>query len=465
MKNNRRHRRIQLWAFSRHFWMHRRENLFVLIILAMGFLFYNIYGTWSAATASTEEVDVRPLELPAGVVAQVPHWVTKLQVTSPSDVFDMAYLRRETYRRWREVHRTYPKTFQPPVDEVLGILEVPVLSACGSVSAWGLPDPSSRILDSFPLVAGRWPAKPGEVAIYSSFGEAVGRGVGTEVTLQYVRMPEYQLAETSASVVGLFEGQYDIMPEVVVVDRQLQELTNIVEPNLFLAWGKEVPDMVITSPPPGSTVEVYRTPPLEELVGTGLEPIRMPVMLGYDPPGGLFPFGMTINDRVRVNGGFEQGLRPLFEGTAIRIWPLMLLIFMSQGIALTVVLAIVVVDRQRTLGVYKVLGVDKGQLRQMYFLQLFIVGLAATVVGGLLFFVLRPLLMVQLGLSLAIQPGTMVLWLFAILVFATWAGHVAASLFATTDIDSLLKVAFNFDWWSIVRIGISPTSTAEEATG
>jgi len=461
MKNKRSNRRLQIWAFSRHFWMHRRENLFVLVILTMGFLFYTIYGTWIATTSSPEGLDVEPLRLPAEVAAQVPYWVTGLEVPSPRTVFESAYLSQETFARWRKSQGTFPAVFETPVDEVVEVLEVPVLGSCGMVSAWGLRESSNRLSSALPLVAGRWPVKTGELAIHVSCATAAGQGMGGELTLQYIPMPDNRAATLTGQVVGIFEGDYDVMPEIVVVASDLEELTNINAPNLFLAWSRGVPDRVMQRPWPYSTAAVYRTPPLSELVGTGLAPIRMPAMLRYEPVGAYFPFGMTINDRVRVDGGVEQGLRPLFEGLAARVWPLTLLIFLSQGIALTVVLAIVVVDRQHTLGIYKVLGVDKGQLRQLYFLQVLMVGLFATALGSGIFFALRPLFFAHLGLALLIHPGTMVLWLLAVLLFATWAGHVAASLFASTEIDSLLKVTFNLDWWSIVRLDLVGARASE----
>jgi len=134
--------------------------------------------------------------------------------------------------------------------------------------------------------------------------------------------------------------------------------------------------------------------------------------------------------------------------------PITALIFLSQGIGLTVVLALMVVDRQRLLGTYRVLGLSTRQLRWLYLLQVGIVGITATALGGLLFLLLRAPLETTLGMPPSIDRLTMVLWFLAVLVFAVWSAHVAGSLYATTDIDSLLRANFDFDWWSIVRLGL-----------
>ncbi len=471
------------WVFWRHFWQHRRENLFVLLILTLGFLFYIVYGAWTTAVSSPAAVEIEPPIIPADVMVRVPAWTEQVAAPNmdPMRLFEPARLQDAMHNHplvevIGPIYR--PKEFPSPVRAVVPALSVPVMTPGGTTEIWGVEDWAEPLEKSLELQQGRWPGAAGEIAVHIGFAQRTGVGPGSELSLLFIPSDELVEEKRHVTVVGVYGGEFDLLPELMAPLVDVQELTHLSRPNLVLAWSQPVPDHIVETGPPQNETRRYPMPQLEDLLGQGLRGVRLPT-IGWLPPGDLhpvaqeaqflLPFGLMVDDQIYINGSTATGVLPLYTGIAVRVSPITLLIFLSEGIALTVVLALVVVDRQRLLGTYRVLGLSGGQLRRLYFLQVVGVGLVATVLGVALFWAVRAPLQSALGMEPELAPLTIGLWLLAVLTFALWSGHVAGSLYETTDIDSLLRANFAFDWWSIVRLGLTasdqPSGELVQASG
>jgi len=459
------------WVFRRHFWQHQRENLFVLVILTLGFLFYVVYGAWTSSVSSSSAVQVEPLQLPADVMVRVPGWAEQVTVPDmdPARLFDPERLADavRNHPLTEQIPPVYRPTPPPPrVRTIVKALAVRVMTPGGNVEVWGVDEWNQLLLEALPLQAGRWPENAQEVVVHAQFAEDTGVELGDDIPLTYVLPDAAVERQLAVRLVGVYTGDYDLVPSLMLPIAGVQQLTRARRANLIMAWAEPVPDLVVETGPPSNQTLSYPRPQLEDLLGEGLQATRVPTIgplpaaKEYHPIAEqaqfLLPFGVTVDDRIYVNGSTATGVTELYRGIAIRMSPITALIFLSQGIGLTVVLALMVVDRQRLLGTYRVLGLSTRQLRWLYLLQVGIVGITATALGGLLFLLLRAPLETTLGMPPSIDRLTMVLWFLAVLVFALWSAYVAGSLYATTDIDSLLRANFDLDWWSIVRFGISP---------
>jgi len=393
---------IRSWVFWRHFWQHRRENLFIIAILTLGFLFYTVYGAWTSSVSSSEAVRVEPVRLPCDVLVRVPAWTEQVTTpdTDPSPLFtgDALTAAMRAHPLFQVIPPAYrPENVPSPVQALVRALAVPVMTTGGTVETWGVEAWDKPLHDAFRLVDGRWPQAHHEAVVHSRFARRTGVDPGATLTLMYIPPDKLLEERTRVTIVGVFDGEYDVTPEILLPLPSLQKLAHLTRPNVYLAWSEFIPDHVVETGPPANETLRWPLPQLEDLLGSGLEAVRLPT-IGRLPPREyhplasqaqfLLPFGLTVDDDIYINGSPGTEVHALYRGITIKVSAITLLIFLSQGIAVTVVLAIVVVDRQRLLGTYKVLGLSSRQLRWVYFLQVAVVGLGATMLGGFVFWLL-----------------------------------------------------------------------------
>ena len=457
-------RTLSLWALRRHLWEHRRENLFILAILAMGFLFYAVYSSWAGQMGMPEGVTMETLALPADMVLEVPQWTTGTGPPyNPAALLEQGHL-HDQFRRDR-LYQIMPRRLRPrfenPVTGLLAVASSLARTSGGTVEVWGVEQGWSSIEGAFPLASGRWPESISEVAVHASFLDKTGLEVGDKMTLLFPVSRAVTHWQTHPVIVGAYEGDYHVMPQAVIVGGETLRSSTGYKPNLYLVWAKDLPD-IITYDRAGNVDLVYRQPQLADMVDGGLPPTRLPIV-GVLPENSEYhpmarsalsslPHATLIDDTPRSDGLPERGIVPLYRTMVLKLSPMASLIFISITIALTVVLAMVISDRQPMLGVFKILGVDGRQLRWLYFMQVLLLGLAASLLGLLLFHALKPTLDSHLGFDVSIARGALNMWGVALVFFGLWASHVAGVLFASGQIDSLLREGYELDWWSIIRI-------------
>lgn len=445
---------------------HWRESLTIFLVLLFGFLFYTLYGSWSQAAASFEQVDGAPVRLPADVLLQIEH--SAAQMAEP-DLSAGQFL-SESYLEQRFVQhelwdRRMPRALRPdkppsPVGESVAGVSIEVMSAAGTATLWGLPEIPSQLCESLPLREGRWPDDAGEIGVHRKFAAAAGLRVGDETEVLALQSPQNRISRATVRVVGLFGGAHDVYPQMMSTSQMSSQLAGS-RSNLALLWSREVEPVEVESPmSPDPTV--YQMPQLVDLFEGFRWGTRAPAVGEFDDTtdlhhnavraGKTVPYGTLVEGRARIDGEEEVGLPGMYAGLGARLAPVTLMIFLSQAVALTVILAIVVVDRQRTLGAYKVMGLAPGQVWKMYFLQVLVTGVAAGLAGLALFSATAGVFGDFLGFALRLPAMSVGLWGAAVVGLSVWCGHLASSLFDTTEVDSLLREAYDFDWWSLVRL-------------
>ena len=453
------------WTFGRHLRYHWRESLFILLILAFGFVFYGVYSSWTDQVTSQDHVVIEELSLPADVVAQIPLWATLLPhapTLNPMKVLSDGYLEGafRDHPLLKSISRRWRPDYSSAVAEIVSVVDALLKTEAGTLRVWGIPNVSGSFASALPLKQGAWPTDPDQLAVHETLLSRAGIVLGDEMTLLHPDPNSLQVLRVTGRVVGVFSGEYDVMPLVVSTPQALQTLLGPTAANTHLAWAKEIPPVAIWNSSLRTSV-MNPVPQLPDLVGSGLQSTRMPVV-GPLPPGdyledalvgsSVLPHPLLIDDTVRADGRAEGGLSSLYHGIILKPSPVASLIFAVLAIAMTVVYVIIVVDRQSTLGVYKILGVDVGQLRWLYFTQTLVLGAIATVIGTMIFYAIAPALARELGFALSLRAGVFAMWALALVCFGAWASHVAGVLFSTSQIGSLLREAYEFDWWSIIRI-------------
>ncbi len=467
MKNTGRGR---LWVFGRHLQRHWGESAIIFVVLLSGFLFYAFYGSWSEATVSTADVDIAPLRIPSDIILEVDHWALGVEAPdlSPSQYITESYLHQgfKEHELWTRLPTAYRPTVLPPLVEssVEGI-SLPVMSQGGTVIMWGLPNVPEQLEASLQLIDGRWPENHSEIAVHVGFASRTGLIQGEETELVGQRVLSGEGLRLSVEVVGSFQGDYDVFPEIITTVSTATRLTGTDSGNLLLLWSEEVEPVEVHSPVTGETTS-YELPQLPDLLLGMRWGTRAPTVGSFIEAdlfssavaaGRILPYGIMVEGRARVDGSEEMGLRGMYTRLGGRLASVTMMIFLLQAVALTVILSIVVVDQQRAFGTYKVLGVSPGQVSLVYFLQVVLTGVLAGVSGIIIFRLLAPAFGDVVGFELRMPGRSMVLWYIAILAMSLWCGHLARSLFETTEIDSLLRENYEFDWWSLVRMkGVRP---------
>ena len=458
---------LSRWVFLRHLRQHRRENALICLVLVLGLVFYTVYGTWSHQVSAPAGVQVARFNLLADAVIYVPNWAERglaPEISLPEVLSDRR-LAKAFFGH--PLQRIIPSVLRPqyvrPIEELIYVSEALVMSKGGTVKAWGVPGPSdlSGLQNSLVVSSGRWLEGGTELMVSDWLLTVYSAQLGDLLSFRYIRGAELKERQTEGVIVGVYSATHDMMPQVIMSETHLQQLTGFTEPNTVLVWERPLPRHEAILPVPGQQVSEFSLPQFRDMLGEGLAPTRMPT-LGELRPGtyhrltqdvqDVLPYGLMIDDTIRYRGAGDPALGQLYSNSVIKLAPITGLIFLSLTISLTVMMSIIVIDNRRTLGVYRVLGVSPSQLRVLYVGQVTVLGLGATVAGVAIFFLLRPLLRQVLGYDLVFDPGVIGIWFVALAFMAWWSSHVAVALFQSTDIDGLLKGRLDFDWWSIIRI-------------
>jgi len=238
------------WVFRRHFWQHQRENLFVLVILTLGFLFYVVYGAWTSSVSSSSAVQVEPLQLPADVMVRVPGWAEQVTVPDmdPARLFDPERLADavRNHPLTEQIPPVYRPTPPPPrVRTIVKALAVRVMTPGGNVEVWGVDEWNQLLLEALPLQAGRWPENAQEVVVHAQFAEDTGVELGDDIPLTYVLPDAAVERQLAVRLVGVYTGDYDLVPSLMLPIAGVQQLTRARRANLIMAWAEPVPDLVV----------------------------------------------------------------------------------------------------------------------------------------------------------------------------------------------------------------------------
>ncbi len=456
-------KRGRWWIFRRHLWQHWRESAIIFLVLLSGFLFYTFYGSWSGAVASPDE-GISALSLPADVMLEIAHWAAQMQEPdlSPAAYAADDFLRQRIDDRglWGGIPTAHrPAQLPRLVRESLGAVSAPIMTGAGTVDMWGISGVPLELEASLPLVAGRWPEDASEAAVHESLANGGGVVLGERTPLVGMQVLQGSTREVPVEVVGVFRGEHDIYPRVMVLSETAAELLGGGEENLLLLWEQKVEPIEVEMI--DGTMR-YEFPGLSEVLRGFSWSTRVPTIEAFDTHedldsltarlGVTLPFGMLVEGRVRVHGSAEIGIRAMYMRLGERLAPVTLMILLSQVVALTVILAIIVVDRQRTFGAYKVLGLSVSQVRRLYFGHVLVIGVTAGVLGFIIFNLTAGFMEDLMGFDFEMPLLSIGLWGLIVLLLSAWCAHIAGALFESTDIDSLLREAYEFDWWSIVRM-------------
>ena len=459
--------RSRFWVFIRHMQQHWRESLIIFAVLLSGFLFYTFYGSWSEAAASPEEVDLPALELPADVMLEIDHWAAQGEEPYLSPVQFISERRMQQMVEAHELHQRIPSVYHPPtpgpselIDESIEGISASVMTSRGTVKMWGLSEMTEQFAGEVPLVEGRWPENVSEVVVHQELATRMQASTGEEIQAMASAPFEDSVSGSVLQVVGVYGSEHDIQPDLIVSFDTASEIMGASRSNLLLLWEQEVSPVEVEEM---QQTRVFEMPQLTDIMADVRWGTRAPTVSSYPDTQGLdaiaadvgklLPYGMLVRGHVYIDGEEEgMGLGGMYAGLGARLAPATLMIFLSQAVALTVILAIVVVDRQQTFGSYKVLGLSAAHIWRMYFVQVLLIGVSAGAVGVLLLHLFLASFGDLLGFTLRIQGISIALWSTAVLAMAVWCAHLASSLFENTDIDSMLRETYNFDWWSLVRM-------------
>ncbi len=479
-----------LWSLKRHFRLHKIESVVIFTILMVGFLFYLFYGSWKASLTGMKEKSVEPMDLPADVVIYAPGWHDRLKHVPRAgphqvnpDFLKERFFDHPKYKKAKDElgeDLAYPGC----VKESISLAIKPALTEAGIRKIWTINewyDHMPRLRRLFPTIRGKWPTSGEEdnwVVVHREFLTAANKKVGDQIALGFIRTlhesvtgnrgqrPEdiFRYDKISFEIVGAFDKKWDPTPQILLpARRKFHHFFQLLRRprSMLLVWLNDT----------SSASNSGKSPPLPtylDLIRDEEGRTRYPALMGYENPSFAFssstenaeslmfkpkpylPFDMPIYNKIWRDGQIPGTVGALYKNMALILSPVALLIIAAIVLALTVTMAVIVADKQKTLGVYKVLGAKPRLLRKLYFCHILLLGLISSLIGAALF---RPLMEHMMGIEASLVAVTVAAWAATLVFLGWWGGQAAAILFYSTEINSFLNKAYDFDWWSLLRFG------------
>ncbi len=419
----------------------RSAHVIIIAIIALSLVMYGLYSIWSV-DAGLGAHRTESLDLPFPVLVHYPDWTTRLSM--PPDLE-------------RSVGVVHPR----PRHVMPGVVTY-MTSAAGTHETWGVDLKDVRFLTGVRFTEGRVPhGGEGEVAVTEALSQRLSLEVGDPFAFGYLHPETGSYSPAEFILSGIF-AMDDVFAELILGETaEMAALASMPRTNALWLWHS-----------PRSSAEGL----VRELRGI-LPRVRAPAYpFSYSPSDGLVennpylaafgglpsPFINRVEPTYWYRGAVGHRMALLGRTSSASVSGLVGLMFLVVGIAVTLTVLVIVLDRQVTIGIYAVVGMSPEDIGRMFRTQLIWDSLCGTFLGVLALLGLFTLAPPE-GPSLAIRPVTMVLWAASQAALVLWGGRVAWMLSRSRDLRSHLRGDTDFDWWTLVNIWPVPVGTKEES--
>ena len=418
-------------------------------MLAAGLILYGVYAGWSARTGAASQLRAPALDLPGDMVVLAPDWSGWL--AAPTFNLDQIITNR------RVVYST-----RAAVEAV----RTTVLGPQGATTIWGFDftrsgpiwsDGVAALQEALPLLNGRWPAAPGEVA-WPANGLPNPPGLGQAVTLRVPRGLAGDMVTWTATVVGTYRPD-DLVRGPIALQSAVEDLVGVRAINALFLWQLRY---IRQGPVVSSDQEA---PPLSKAVLPMLVATRepsVPLPAGASPRSGdavslhgdPVPFGFMVREQaIQSTTGLSMLMADAMDRRLV-LFPAVFMLMLLLLLSVTTVTVALTLGRSEELGVYKTTGVRAAVVQRQATLEMVTTVLLGTLLGvsGLAGLVRYGQEAVQLGLPWA---SLLEVWLPIMVLLSWWAGRAAGILYGTAETRSLLNRTANFDWWALLRFDLT----------
>jgi len=431
------------WRFIRKEWRANRvAHLLVTLVLVAGFTLYGLYGAWTTVLRQQVNDIARKVELPVPLMVFYPDWT--LKVARPDLSIE-------------------PYVVAPVVADLVHHatcgLYVRLYAEGDAVDVWGI-DPADEWLGrALGVSTGRGLKSPDDALVAASL---VGQLDNLDaLTLTYADAETGRTKQVIVNIVGIFDDRNsELYPDVVMSRDRLKGLVGVNRSNAAWLWPPAaiVASMYHQKGEDGMAVTLH-------LLRRNLPSVRAPaypldktathekgsVEMQYG--GRPAPFMQLASPIYWYEDMTAGQLGQLNEGTILALSGLVGLMFGLIVLAITLIVLVIVVDRQRTIGIYAVVGLRPGDIARLFQLHLVWDAVMATGVGYGAIRLLFDSVEATGGQAMVLPMVTLILWVAAACFFVWWGGHVALVLSNQKTLRSHLRGDMNFDWWALIRIG------------
>ncbi len=433
--------RWYLRILYREWFANRTAHAIVIGVIALTLLMYCIYGAWADEDLTIEHA--RSLDPGAPLLVYYPDWA--MQLVRPE----------MSVREAAEI---------PGVSHTCEGVVTHLLTPAGTADAWGIDLEDTRLVTSFDVQEGLMPqAGRQEIAVSAQVAREGGVVPGDEMALYHIDADSGARRSADFRVSGILRVD-DAWSQLVVGDgEELAELVGLARFNAVWAWEERVRH--------GHRLVDARA---KDNVSAHLPRVRAP---SY--PGEVSSLGGELSGELQALGGapspFLYRVSPallhsdtvLDQMGAMRstgvasVSGLVSLMFVMVAAALTLTVLIIVLDRQRIIGTYAVLGMSSEDIGRMFRSQLIADSLLGTAAGLAAF----ALISAAFDLQMTISPLTLILWGIFLVVLVCWGGRVAWVLSDDRDLRAHLRGDTDFDWWKLIDIFPRPVGAERRSEG
>ncbi|MFO8060649.1 MAG: ABC transporter permease [Bacillota bacterium] len=332
----------------------------------------------------------------------------------------------------------------------------------GTHEAWGVDPDDVRFDSGMQFVAGRAPHPgAGEVAVTEALARRLSLEVGDPFTLGYLHPELGTRSRAEFTVSGIF-AMAEVFGELILGEvEEVAELACMPRHNALWLWHnprRTVEDLVRELR--GSLPRIRAPAYPYSYSSSGESPENNRYLAAY---GGLpSPFANRVGPTFWYRGSVRDQLAHLGRTGAASVSGLVGLMFLVVGIAVTLTVLVIILDRQVTIGIYSVLGMSPEDIGNMFRTQLVGDSLCGTLLGSVALAVILSLAPSE-GPAPTVSTVTCVLWIIAQVALVLWGGRVAWMLSGSRDLRSHLRGDADFDWWTLVNIWPQPVGTGEES--
>jgi hypothetical protein len=415
----------------------RTSLLLIAVVVAITLVLYGLYGGLTRIYgASVEAVATEALSLPTEYMVYQPEW--SLLTPHPSQgIADIGEQRRRYYW-WRS---------KP--DRLAG-QAVNVETKSGYRMLWGLESLPANEFDGLTIVSGSWPQDAEELLVDAD----TNLEPGELTTVQYLHPFTQRTTTLKLRVSGVYSASWSMELPLITDATATAQLLGTGKKNLLFVdnarhfaeqYHEEAADYVSrvpvlpTEPPPGKQEPRW----LRSLGGRALFDISL-----VGPK-------LITNDTV---SGDEADVR---YRIGFALVPVMMTVLSVVIAILTLVIVNIFIGQQRTIGIWRALGVAEKEIRQLYLTSILGAGIVGSIGGLLIYAPLVWSLNQYLEQPLPVPWSSALLWAGVLLLLGGWASHVAGRLYTASPIRSYLNSETNIDWWALLRFTIDMSSEEE----
>ncbi len=438
-----------IWSLNllyREWMANRFAHMIVIGVLALALLMYGLYGVWSQ-DVGTEGHQAQSPGVPVPLLVHYPDWAARM--SRPHLGFE---------RLTDDAHLDSVTR-----DVAIGVvtrLRTPV----GTVEAWGVDLQYRRLTGAFDLLQGRLPeAGQREVALSAGLVDELNMEPGDSLPLGYLHpdLGEYLQGEFRISGIVNMSGPLD---RTVVGDRlEIGHLAYMRQANAAWIWQRGVGAVRHSSTAMRALRDVLPRvrapayPASYAAEGEDIDDNRWLSAYGGLPS----PFMHRVEPAYWYAGVVSDRIAAMGKSGAITVSGLVSLMFLVVALALTLTVMVIVLDRQRVIGTYAVVGMSAEDIGRMFRSQLIADSVIGTVLGiGLLSLVLAA---GEGGSVTEVPVLTLILWVVLQAALVCWGGRVAWVLSGSRDLRAHLRGDTGFDWWALIDVWPEPVGAKEVA--